>query len=50
MKTGVSILLRIIRDEFWIPKGRRAVRKVISACVKCKKVEQQSILLTKAVK
>lgn len=34
---GVSILLGIIREEFWIPKGRRRVRKVVSTCIKCKR-------------
>lgn len=41
---GVSILLGIIREEFWIPKGRRTVRKVVSACIKCKRVNRSKPL------
>lgn len=34
---GIQILLSIIRQRFWILKGRKTVRSVIHKCVPCKR-------------
>ena len=36
---GVQETLASIRQQFWIPKGRQAVRNVLRRCVTCRKVE-----------
>ncbi|GBM50957.1 hypothetical protein AVEN_114610-1 [Araneus ventricosus] len=33
---GTHLLLSIIREKYWILGGRRAVRKIWNACVKCR--------------
>ena len=35
---GVQETLASIRQQFWIPKGRQAVRNVLRRCVTCRKV------------
>ena len=34
---GQDHILAQLREKFWIPKGRSAVRKVVRACLSCKK-------------
>ena len=36
---GVQETLNTVREQIWIPKGRQTIKKIISACVLCKKVE-----------
>ncbi|XP_035228186.1 uncharacterized protein LOC118200343 [Stegodyphus dumicola] len=36
--SGVMAKLSKVRNEFWIPKGRQVVKKVVNACLVCKKV------------
>ncbi|XP_035220911.1 uncharacterized protein LOC118193853 [Stegodyphus dumicola] len=35
--SGVMATLSKVRNKFWIPKGRQVVKKVINACLVCKK-------------
>lgn len=34
---GQDHILAQLREQFWIPKGRSAVRKVVRSCLTCKK-------------
>lgn len=34
---GQDHILAQLREQFWIPKGRSAVRQVVRSCLKCKK-------------
>ena len=34
---GQDHILSELRERFWIPKGRSAVRQVVRSCLKCKK-------------
>ena len=34
---GQNHILALLRERFWIPKGRSAVRNIVRACMKCKK-------------
>ena len=36
---GTTVTLLIIREKFWILKGRQTVKKVIKLCVVCNKLE-----------
>ena len=36
---GVKATLVELRSRFWVPKGRQQVKKVLSKCVVCKKLE-----------
>jgi hypothetical protein len=36
---GLHTLLSKLQENFWILKGRRTVRKVLSRCVRCKRHE-----------
>lgn len=39
---GLSETLAQVRTEYWVPRGRQAVKDVISKCVLCKKVVGKS--------
>ncbi|GFU27317.1 integrase catalytic domain-containing protein [Trichonephila clavipes] len=39
---GTQLLLCIIREEYWITGGRRTVRKIWNACVKCRRFKSKS--------
>ena len=39
MHNGVKETLTDLRSRFWVAKGRQTVRKVISSCVTCKKLD-----------
>ncbi|XP_044757073.1 uncharacterized protein LOC123315444 [Coccinella septempunctata] len=41
--TGVQTLLSILREKFWILKGRKTVRQVISKCCLCKRYTSKPI-------
>jgi hypothetical protein len=43
LHAGLHTVLPELRENFWILKGRRTVRKVLSKCVRCKRHEQQGI-------
>ena len=34
---GQNHILALLRERFWIPKGRSVVRNIVRACTKCKK-------------
>ena len=36
---GVKATLAELRSRFWVPKGRQQVKKIVSKCVVCKKLE-----------
>ena len=38
--SGLRDTLSMLRERFWIPKGREAVKKCIRRCVVCRKVEE----------
>ena len=35
---GIEWTLAMVREKFWLTKSRRLIRKVIAACIKCKKL------------
>ncbi|GBN58559.1 hypothetical protein AVEN_275607-1, partial [Araneus ventricosus] len=39
---GTQLLLSIIREKYWILGGRRTVRKIWNACVKCRRFKSKS--------
>ncbi|GFW41744.1 integrase catalytic domain-containing protein [Trichonephila clavipes] len=39
---GTQLLLCIIREKYWIIGGRRTVRKIWKACVKCRRFKSKS--------
>jgi hypothetical protein len=43
LHAGLHTLLLKLREHFWILRGRRTVRKVLSRCVRCKRHEQKGI-------
>ncbi|GFU97070.1 probable RNA-directed DNA polymerase from transposon X-element [Trichonephila clavipes] len=40
--TGTQLLLSIKREEYWMVGGRRTVRKIWNACVKCRRFRSKS--------
>lgn len=42
LHNGVRETLCLIREKYWIPQGREAVKKRIYSCVKCKRVDGKS--------
>ena len=42
LHSGVRDTLAELRSRFWVPKGRQLVKKVLSQCVVCKKLEGTS--------
>src|SRR5207237_654928 len=34
---GIQFIMSKLREKFWILQGRRAVRKVVQACVTCRR-------------
>ena len=42
LHNGVRSTLAELRSRFWVPKGRQVVKRVISRCVPCKKIEGKS--------
>ena len=42
LHSGVRGTLAELRSRFWVPKGRQVVKKVLSQCVVCKKLEGKS--------
>ncbi|GFS61792.1 integrase catalytic domain-containing protein [Trichonephila clavipes] len=39
---GTQLLLSIIREKYWLTGGRRTVRKIWNACVKCRRFKSKS--------
>ncbi|GBM67717.1 hypothetical protein AVEN_244302-1 [Araneus ventricosus] len=39
---GTQLLLSIIREKYWILGGRRTLRKIWNACVKCRRFKSKS--------
>ena len=42
LHNDVRSTLAELRSRFWVPKGRQVVKRVISRCVPCKKIEGKS--------
>ena len=42
LHNGVRSTLAELRSRFWVPKGRQVVKRVISRCVPCEKIEGKS--------
>ena len=42
MHNGLKRTLTQLRSRYWIPRGRRTVRSVISRCVMCRKAEDKA--------
>ena len=42
LHSGVRGTLAKMRSRFWVPKGRQAVKYVLSRCVICRKMEERS--------
>ena len=34
---GVSVLIVLLREQFWVPKGRQIIKSVVNKCVYCKR-------------
>ncbi|GFV22604.1 integrase catalytic domain-containing protein [Trichonephila clavipes] len=41
-RAGMQLLLIIIREKYWLMGGRRTVRKIWNACVKCQRSKSKS--------
>jgi len=39
LSLGVKSTLAELRTKFWVPKRRQAVKKILTQCVICKKLE-----------
>ena len=35
---GVSVLIVLVREQFWIPKGRQIIKTLVNDCVTCRRV------------
>ena len=40
LHAGQNHILPHLREKFWIPNGRSAVRTVVRSCIACKKTER----------
>jgi len=38
MHGGVQFLLSNLREKFWIIKGRRAIRRIVNQCLRCRRL------------
>ena len=43
LHSGVSYVLGIIRDKYWIPRGRQRVKCVLRKCVTCKRYQGRTL-------
>jgi hypothetical protein len=41
---GTQALLSIVREKYWISRARQVARKVVSACVRCRRFDTKKIL------
>ncbi|XP_035217097.1 uncharacterized protein LOC118190490 [Stegodyphus dumicola] len=41
---GTQILLSILREKYWITRGRRAIRSVLKDCIKCRRYKTKSLI------
>jgi hypothetical protein len=46
---GVQGLLSLLWEKFWILKGRKSVRAILSKCVRCRKHEARHITTSQPV-
>ena len=44
LHSGVRGTLAELRSRIWVPKGRQVVKKVLSQCIVCKKLEGTSFV------
>ena len=42
---GVNTLLSLIREEYWLPQGRRQIKTVIKQCILCQKLWKRPLSL-----
>ncbi|UYV77424.1 hypothetical protein LAZ67_15000973 [Cordylochernes scorpioides] len=40
---GVQCILSKLREKFWIIRGRKTIKKIISKCIACKRLEEKSL-------
>ncbi|UYV76289.1 hypothetical protein LAZ67_13003275 [Cordylochernes scorpioides] len=40
---GVQFILSKLREKFWIIRGRKTIRKIISKCIACKRLKEKSL-------
>jgi hypothetical protein len=48
LHNGVKETLTELRTRFWIVRGRQIIRKIVSKCVKCKRIEGKHYALPKS--
>jgi hypothetical protein len=46
---GVQGLLSLLREKFWILKGQKSVRAILSKCVRCRRHEARRITASQPV-
>ncbi|UYV76394.1 hypothetical protein LAZ67_14000274 [Cordylochernes scorpioides] len=40
---GVQFILSNLREKFWIIRGRKTIKKIISKCIACKRLKEKSL-------
>ncbi|UYV85011.1 hypothetical protein LAZ67_X004248 [Cordylochernes scorpioides] len=40
---GVQFILSKLRENFWIIRGRKTIKKIISKCIACKRLKEKSL-------
>ena len=45
LHSGVNTTLTVIRERFWIIRGRQTVKRILRRCVKCRRIEGQHFSL-----
>ncbi|UYV65520.1 hypothetical protein LAZ67_3004584, partial [Cordylochernes scorpioides] len=40
---GVQFILSKLREKFWIIRGRKTIKKIISKCIACKRLKEKSL-------
>ncbi|UYV63397.1 hypothetical protein LAZ67_2003955 [Cordylochernes scorpioides] len=46
---GVQFILSKLREKFWIIRGRKTIKKIISKCIACKRLKEKSLQRPMAV-
>ncbi|UYV61049.1 hypothetical protein LAZ67_1003226 [Cordylochernes scorpioides] len=45
---GVQFILSKLREKFWIIRGRKTIKKIISKCIACKRLKEKSLQIPMA--
>ena len=45
---GVSTMLVKLREDFWLPKAKQQIKKVVYSCILCKKLLRSTLVLSTA--